>query len=948
MITKFLVIPWAHKPKFMRITLLTIIFCYFSVSVLAQNYSVNGMVTDTASKAKLVNATVSVLAAKDSILQKFARADAKGNFDITNLPKGKFILLVTYPDYADYVETFTLDSTKTSHNFGKINMLLKAKVLADVIVKGTRAAIKIKGDTTEFDPRAFKIQPNATVEDLLKQLPGIQVDKDGKITAQGQTVPKVLVDGEEFFGDDPTLVTKNLRADMVDKVQLYDKKSDQATFTGIDDGQKTKTINIQLKADKKNGYFGKAEAGGGTNDYYQSSLLFNRFKAKSKFSVYGIMGNNGKVGLGWDDSQKYGGGNSNVEFGDDGSVSIYFSGDGGDGLDSFSGQYNGQGTPLARTGGVHYDTKWNSDNQSLNANYKIGYIAVDGTENTLSQNNTPQGSINSTSDRLFHNNLFRQKVDGTYNLKLDSTSNLKIMFDATVKNGESRSNYDYVSQRSDSVKLNTNLRNIINNTDGKIFNASAFYTKKMKKKGRTFSLNVSEALNQGTAHGFLKSQADFFDPTGALSSTQVIDQLKTSNTNSSKLTTNATYTEPLSKTLSLVFNYALGINTGTSEQRSFNQSTPGVYNQQVDSLSNDYRLNELSNQVGAIFNYKTKKATLNFGSKVSNVNFNQMNEFTATPFKRDFVNWAPQASFQYRFSQQQSLYLNYRGNTTQPSISQIQPVANNTDNLNVIVGNPNLTPSFTNNFNFFYYSYKVISSQSINFNGGYTFTNNPIVSNLATDTSKGKTVSQYINLGNKTPFNYYFNTYLGRKIEKLDINIGLQLQTNGSTSYSISNTALNRIIYDTYSVRLNLSKYKEKKYEFYTNFGPNYTISNSSLLKSVNNNGRGFRADGGFNLYLPGKFQIGSDMDYQYTAKTQTFNTDLRKTLLNANITKTFFKNDDLKLTLWGNDLLNQNVGFSRSVSGNFIQQDSYTTIKRYFMFTVTWNFTSMNSAVKK
>jgi len=934
----------------MKITILAAFCCFYTLTAAAQNpYSIKGTVADTSAKTNLINTSISVLNAKDSTLRKFTRADAKGGFSIGNLSRGKFILLVTYPGYADYVEKFVLDSLHTTHDFGKLNMLLKSRLLADVIVKGNRAAIKIKGDTTEFDPRAFKIQPNATVEDLLKQLPGIQVDKDGKITAQGQTVPKVLVDGEEFFGDDPTLVTKNLRADMVDKVQLFDKKSDQATFTGIDDGQKTKTINIQLKADKKNGYFGKAEAGGGSDGYYQSSLLFNRFKAKSKFSAYGIMGNNGKVGLGWDDSQKYGGGNTNVEFGDDGSVSVYFNGDNGDGLDSFSGQYNGQGIPLARTGGLHYDTKWNKDKESLNSNYKIGSIAVDGTENTLSQNNTPQGSINSTSDRLFHNNLFRQKIDGTYNLKLDSTSNLKIMFDATVKNGESRSNYNYVSERSDSVKLNTNLRDIINNTDGKIFNASAFYTKKLKKKGRTFSLSVSEALNQAAAHGFLKSEADFFDASGALSSTQVTDQLKTSNTHSSVLTTNATYTEPLTKTLSIVFNYALGINNGTSEQRSFNQSAPGIYNVQVDTLSNDYRLNELSNQVGAIFNYKTKKATLNFGSKVSNVNFNQINEFTATPFKRDFVNWAPQASFQYRFSQQQSLYVNYRGNTTQPSINQIQPVANNSDNLNIIVGNPDLTPSFSNNFNFFYYSYKVISSQSINFNGGYTFTNNPIVSNLATDTSKGKTVSQYVNLKDKTPFNFYFNTYLGRKIEKLDVNIGLQLQTNGSTSYSISNGALNRIIYDNYSVRLNLSKYKEKKYEFYTNFGPNYTISNSSLLKDINNNGRGFKADGGFNLYLPAKFQVGSDVDYQFTAKTQTFNTDLKKTLLNANITKTFFKNDDLKLTLWANDLLNQNVGFSRSVSGNFIQQNSYTTIKRYFMFTVTWNFNSMNAtAVKK
>src|SRR6201991_2353534 len=273
----------------MKITITEIIIlCLNTASVLAQNnYSIKGTVADTASNSKLTNTTISVLNAKDSILQKFTRV-RDGNFALNNLKKGKLILLVTYPGYADYVDRFTLDSAHTTHDFGNIKMILKTKLLAEVIVKAKAAAVKIKGDTTEFDAKAFKVQPNAKVEDLLKQFPGIQVDKDGKITAQGQTVPKVLVDGEEFFGDDPTLVTKNLRADMVDKVQLYDKKSDQATFTGIDDGQKTKTINIQLKADKKNGYFGKAEAGGGSEGYYQGSLLYNRFKGKSKFSAYAI------------------------------------------------------------------------------------------------------------------------------------------------------------------------------------------------------------------------------------------------------------------------------------------------------------------------------------------------------------------------------------------------------------------------------------------------------------------------------------------------------------------------------------------------------------------------------------------------------------------------------------------------------------------------------------
>ena len=391
--------------------LLSLILFLFSASAFAQNkYSVKGAVSDSVEHVKLRNTSVSVLNAKDSTLVSFTRAAEDGSFAINGLSTGKFIILMSYPDYADYVDHFTLDSVKQNFDFGNIHLLLKSRLLHEVIIKGTAAEIKIKGDTTEFNAAAYKIQPTAKVEDLLEQLPGIQVDKDGKITAQGQQVNKVLVDGEEFFGDDPTLVTKNIRADMVDKVQLYDKKSDQAAFTGIDDGKKEKTLNIKLKEDKKNGMFGRAEVGDGTENIYQAQLLFNAFKAKQKLSVYGTLGNNGKTGLGWEDNQKYGTGN-NIQSDDSGS--IFFFGGNGDDLDSFNGQYNGQGLPIARTGGVHYDTKWNSDKESLNTNYKIGSLTVDGTNANITQNNLPDTVLVDNSTQKFHNYMFRQKLDVT-------------------------------------------------------------------------------------------------------------------------------------------------------------------------------------------------------------------------------------------------------------------------------------------------------------------------------------------------------------------------------------------------------------------------------------------------------------------------------------------------------------------------------------------------------
>ncbi len=889
-----------------------------------------------------------VLNSKDSILVKFTRARADGSFSINNLHEGEFILLVTYPGYADYVEPFNLDSAKNNHDFGKLNMILKAKLLADVIIKGSRAAIKIKGDTTEFNAAAYKIQPNAKVEDLLKQLPGIQVDKDGKITAQGQPVNKVLVDGEEFFGDDPTLVTKNIRADMVDKVQLYDKKSDQATFTGIDDGKKnTKTINIELKEDKKNGYFGKVDAGDGTDGYYEGQLLFNMFKAKEKFSAYATIGNNGKTGLGWQDNQKYGSGN-NMEFGDNGEIYIMINSN-GDGLDSFSGQYDGQGTPLTRNGGLHYDGKWDGDKESINANYKIGSLEVDGTSNTLTQNNTPNGIFNSNSNQTFNNFMFRQKADLTYQVKPDTTSDFKLKVDGTLKNTHTKSNYSSTNMAGADTLLNDNTRSIDNHDNTKIFDASAFYTKKFKKKRRTLSFLAGMSVNETNSYGYLKSKTNYYDPVniGKLDSTQYIDQYKTANVKSSEFKTNLTYTEPLSTTFSVIFNYGIGVHNGTSNLYSFNPSAPGVYNLKVDSLSDNYKLNELSNQTGAIFNYRGKKLTVSFGTKVANVNFDQTDEATGNQLKRDFVDWFPQANFSYRLAQQSYISLFYNGNTVQPTIAQIQPIAVNTDPLNITIGNPNLTPSFTNRIGGYYYSYKVISGQYIFIFGYYNFTSNPIVSNLVTD-STGKTTNQYINLGSKKQSNYNVNIEFDQNIEKIDLRAGFNLGINGNNSYNLSNNEINLTNSITYSFQAHLAKYAEKKYDTYLNFGPNYTFGGSSLQPGINNNGRGFDASWGFTFYLPAKFQAGTDGSYEWRGKTETFNTDFNRTLVNASVAKTFLKQDNLKLAFAVNDLLNQNVGFTRSSSANFITQNTYSTIRRYFLVSITYDFNKMGGVTAK
>lgn len=927
----------------MRKLSLAFFLCFCCTYLLAQNpFHVKGVVADSTANVKLRNATISILNAKDSTLYKFTRATETGSFDILSMRPGNFILLLTYPEYADYVYQFKLDEANPNVNFKTVNMKLKATLLKEVIIKGQAAAIKIKGDTTEFNAGSYTIQPNDKVEDLLKKLPGIQIDKDGKITAQGKTVEKVLVDGEEFFGDDPTLVTKNLRADMVDKVQLFEKSSDQAAFTGVDDGKKAQTLNIKLKEDKKSGYFGKVDIGAGTDEFYQGQVMFNKFKAKQKFSLYGTAGNNGKTGLNWDDANKYSGGNSNMEVFDGG---IYFSGSGDD-IDGFEGQYYGEGIPIARNGGAHYDTKWNSDKETINTNYKLGSLGIKANKNIISQNNLPTGIINNTSGEMSDKYLFRQKLDATYTIKLDTSSNLKVMVDGTLKNSDNVTDYNAISLRGDNSLLNTSKRSVDNHGKDQLFNMSAFYTRKLKKIGRNFSINLSEKISDKNSDGYLKSINDFYDPSSALTSSETIDQYKTNDTKVNTFNSNFTFNEPLSKLLTLVVNYGFSISNSSSDRKSFNASSPGNYNILDTDYSNDFEATQYINQGGAVFNYKKLKTILSFGTKINAVSFNQYEALSNQRYNRSFLNWIPQLNYQYKFSNQRSLRFSYYGYTNQPTVDQLQPVKVNTDPLNIPLGNPDLQPSYNSSINLGYNSYKVLTNQSIYISGNFGFTNNQIVNNTTTDLL-GKSIRQSINLKEKTPFNYNVYSGMSRKVKALGVDLGLNLSAGGSTNYSYINNELNQTTTTRFGPRFNVSRYKDK-FELYLSYGPSYNGQEASLQKDRSNKGWGSSGYGSFKVTLPKKFTIQTDAQYTYTPASASFNTSFEQAIINASVTKGFFKKEDLKVMVKVNDLLNQNSGFSRSASANMISQTSYNNINRYFMFSLIWDFNKMGGAPTK
>ncbi|NRF37732.1 TonB-dependent receptor [Pedobacter foliorum] len=914
------------------------VFCQqIKPRTLTYDHTIKGMVIDTSNNLKLKDASVVILNSKDSIIRQFTRTQPDGSFLMNGMQYGNYILYISYPGYVDYTEKFSLDSNRSTMDFSMIGLMLKTNLLKEVVIKGTVSTIRIKGDTTEYNAKAYALGPNAKVEDLLKRLPGIQIDKDGKISAQGQTINKVLVDGEEFFGDDPTLVTRNLRADMVDKVQLFDKKSDLATLTGMNDGKTDKTLNIKLKEDKKNGYFGKADVGVGTDGYYSGQLMFNSFKAKQRFSVYGITGNNGKTSLDWQDNSKYA--TSNIDISSPGMMIDL---GGYDELESHSGRYDGKGLPLARTGGVHYDNKWKGDTLSVNANYKIGALTVDGTNNIQTQNNIPTGQLNSNADQTFHSHVFRQKIDGVFQIKPDSTSSFKVTLNGGIKNTEQTNQAFTNTENEAGTLLNNNLLNNSSKTDQHNLSAGMLFTKKLNKPGRTFSLNFIGSINKINSTGLLNSKINFYS-NSFQDSTQSVDQFKANAISNNGVNAILNYSEPLSKSMLMIVNYGFAAGGSASNQRTFNKSGWGGYSS-IDSLySNNFEVKQLSNQLGLNFNLVKNKTMLAFGSKVSTVDFRQLDIYSKSKLNRNFILWNPQVNLAYSISQQSSVRLNYDGNSVEPTVAQLQPVLVNNDPLNITQGNPDLKPSFAQRIFVAYQSYNPLNGQLVGIFAGYQLTANPVVSSLMADSS-GRTINRYINLGDRNTRSFNFSVFFDRKIKPLDLNAGLNLNMNGNTYYNLSNTELNRTNYTVYTLQARFSKAKINVYEFNASLGPTYTISGSSLQQNINNNGRGFSSNGDFTLYLPSKFQLSTNANYQYNSKTETFAQNFPRVIINASLSKLFLKEQTLKLSLSGNDLLNQNTGFNRNISGNLITQSNYTTIKRYFMISLSYDFNKMGA----
>jgi hypothetical protein len=915
----------------LKIKFVVVLF-FITFSSFSQKSNLIGVVFNE-EKQPIQNSVIALLREKDSVLIGFDRSNNEGKFDIKNIKTGKYILMTSHNKYADYVDEVSI--AEGQNDWGTVVLLNKSKLIEEVLIKSKTASIRIKGDTTSYKASDFKVSENANAEELLKKLPGIQVDKNGNIKAMGESVKKVLVDGEEFFGDDPGMATKNLRADAIKEVQVFNKKSDQAEFTGIDDGNSEKTINLKLKENAKKGYFGKIDAAAGPvkdiDTRYNTNTLLSSFKGKRKISGFLLNGNTGQDGLSWEDQEKFGDDNVTMNMDDSGEISYQWMG-GNDDEEPYVDTQNGY---IKNTNaGMQYNNKWN-DKQTLNLSPKYNNQIY--TNNNVRFNKSQIGAtqLNGNTTSLSNINRSNYKLNLMYDVKLDSMNTIK--FTTKTNFYDTKSNEFTTGNTTDenNVLKNKSVVDLNSNIEKQALQATFLYNHKFEKKRRTFSANLTWNKLENNTDNFLKSDNESYIA-GVLDNVSNVNQNKIGDRTTQNSSVNIVYTEPIGKKSALQFGYKLGFNNGNNKQLTFNfNNITNNYDVLDATLSNNFKQNITTNQPNIKFNFNSKKINYGFGSGFNFTNFNLKDLTLNNQYNQNFVNFFPSANFSYKYKGNSSIRFNYNGSTRQPTIDQLQPLRNNQDFFNQVEGNPNLKQSFTNSFNISQNSYDMLTETFIYQNISFRTTSNQISNNRDIDPDNAKTTIKAINTNGNYSFNYYL-TY-GFKIKKIDVDFSASPSVNYSKQVISINSQENdtKNLNSSFSVRL--GKTIEKKYEFsisnmFSNNRNTTTLNNE--IKSFNTNELNFDAT----VYFTEKWKLSTDYNLITRQKTSDFDTNLNNQLWNAKLQRSF-KNDEFTAYILVRDILNQNIGINRYNTANSIGEERNDRLKRYAFIGFVWNF---------
>lgn len=896
--------------------------------------TLKGRLADSLQKQRVSEATVSLVKSSDSSLVGFTRTDSVGRFSFHNLNPGKYRLSASqvnfHPQWVNVEIAGDLD-------LGSVLMKDKS-IMEEVTVKAQRPPVVVNGDTLEFNAESFKTKPNAVVEDMLKKMPGVEVEKDGSIKVNGKRISRVLVNGRDFFNGDPKMATRNLSADAIDKVQVFEKPSDQSEFTGIDDGNKTPTINLKLKKDKKNAAFGKASLAAGTKDRYDGQFNINKFNGDQQLSAIGMANNTNRQGFSIMDMLNFSGQSRKMMSGGGARIVINNENDDEFGL-PVAGINNRQGITQTIAGGLNYNDVWKKKTD-VNASYFYNNLTLDNTRNTTRQNILPGNEFtylqNSSTRNKTSSNRFNFSVDH----KIDSFNSIKLSSVFGYQNGNNEKKNDYQSLVPGDKMLNNGFSNTRNSTEGYVTSQELLYRHKFGKKGRTLSLTGNMQYNDSRGRGAQNAINNFYN-NGNIDRRDTLDQQTTLNSLTQSYGVNASYTEPLSKRSLLEFRGFYNTSMGNLNRKTYD------YNKVSDKHD---RLNKtLSNAFENTYNYmgggvsvraQQKKYGYSVGANLQYAELNSHLKDSAFRVKQHFTNLLPIANFNYNFSRTKTLRLDYSTSTSQPTAKQLQPVQDISDPLNVIAGNPELKQSYTHTASLQFFNAIPAQQKNLFVFLNYTALANAIVYSDQI-TASGARTSMPVNANGVYSLNA--NVDRGFRIKKLNTRVDVGLNAGYNQSVNFINNAKNKTRTLSVMPRINAGYSYKELLELNIGARVSYNNARYSLQPSLNNNYWRQVYEMDATLNLPAGITVGTEFSYSaYTGRSNGYNT--RIALWNASISKQVLKSKKGEVKLSAFDLLNQNIGVDRNGNSTYVEDVQYKTLQRYFTLGFTYSLQKAGS----
>ena len=887
-----------------------------AAAIAARAYDVTGRVVDDQGEP-MIKSTVRLLSPRDSSAIKGAITNDRGAFRITGAPTGTYILEATYMGYTPSTRRVRIKGADLA--VGDITLREDAIMLRGATVTGVRPAVKVMEDTLEFNADSYKVQPNAVVEDLLKRLPGVEVDSEGKITSNGKEVTKILVDGKEFFSDDPKVASKNLPVSMIEKLQVVDRKSDLARLTGVDDGEEETVINLTVKKDMKNGWFGNAEAGAGTDSRFKGTFNVNRFWNGNQLTLLGALNNVNETG-----------------FTDGGSAFRRFGGNCGVNTSHMLGvNFNVGRDEILRVGG---DIMYSHSKRATLSEQDRQYLFPDSTSYL-------------NSDKQAYDRGHNLRADLRLVWKPDSFNTFEARPQLTLNYNDASSTSSSSTLAGDPARSPVNESRGRMGSDGNSYNVGArlIYTHRFRqRRGRSLSVMVNFRASNTRERSSTYSWNRFFLFNDSVDLT---DQYADDHTWSRQFSARLTWTEPLGDPARgnfLEAAYSFSYRRNNADKLTYDHPVtfpdgwdgePVIGSELIFSpdLSNRFRNNYINQDIRLGYKRVTRAQTLNAGLSLvpqRSESQNLIDQAKTIP-ARSVLNFAPFLRYRWKISKTRSLRANYRGRSSQPSMTQLQPVADMSDPLNIIVGNPDLDPTFTHNIDLRFQDFNSEAQRSIMAMLFARVSQNSIVSRTAFDPTTGARTTTYENVNGVWSLNAM--NMISLPLRNRSFSFINHLGIGYSRGVGYNNSLRNR----SASLSLRLGPTLAFRPEgLAVELRPNYSLqrATNSLQTAANRTVHSYGGTFNAQWYAPLGLVLATDLTYEATSGYAD-GYDTRQWLWNASLSYQFLAGRSATITLAAYDLLNQRSQVSRNVTANYIDDTRYNTLGRYVMLSFSYRF---------